>query len=157
MVDFAWIASWCWGLSLILLTIAGHAFGVVVIGREIQRRKVGSLVQLAFRYPILLPMTLVGAVGLLLAIMHGIEAVLWASVYVWLGAFTTFKDAMLYSVDSMATRGASGLLLKSHWLMMGALEASDGMLLFGISTAFVFTVIQEVMALMRENKRSEAF
>jgi hypothetical protein len=26
--------------------------------------------------------------------------------------------------------------------MMGALEATDGMLLFGISTAFIFTVLQ---------------
>ena len=26
--------------------------------------------------------------------------------------------------------------------MMGALEAADGMLLFGISTAFIFTVLQ---------------
>jgi hypothetical protein len=29
--------------------------------------------------------------------------------------------------------------------MMGALESADGMLLFGISTAFVFTVIQKIM------------
>jgi hypothetical protein len=32
--------------------------------------------------------------------------------------------------------------LQPHWRMMGALEAADGMLLFGISTAFVFTVMQ---------------
>jgi hypothetical protein len=42
----------------------------------------------------------------------------------------------------MATRGASGLMLQPHWQMMGALEAVDGMLLFGTSTAFVFTVMQ---------------
>jgi hypothetical protein len=28
------------------------------------------------------------------------------------------------------------------WQMLGALEAADGMLLFGISTAFIFTVMQ---------------
>ena len=43
--------------------------------------------------------------------------------------------AMLYSVDSMSTRGASGLTLQRYWRMMGALEAGDGMLLFGNSTA----------------------
>jgi hypothetical protein len=42
----------------------------------------------------------------------------------------------------MATRGASGLVLQPHWQVMGALEAADGMLLFGISTAFIFTVMQ---------------
>jgi hypothetical protein len=49
---------------------------------------------------------------------------------------------MLYSVDSMSTRGASGLTLQRHWQMMGALEAFDGMLLFGISTAYIFAVMQ---------------
>jgi ABC-type polysaccharide/polyol phosphate export permease len=42
----------------------------------------------------------------------------------------------------MATRGASGVTLQPHWQMLGALEAADGMLLFGISTAFIFTVMQ---------------
>ena len=35
-----------------------------------------------------------------------------------------------------------GLMLHPPWQMMGALEAADGMLLFGISTAFIFTVMQ---------------
>jgi len=49
---------------------------------------------------------------------------------------------LLYSVDAMSTRGASGLTLQRPWQMMGALEAVNGMLLFGISTAYVFAVMQ---------------
>ena len=52
------------------------------------------------------------------------------------------QEALLYSVDSITTRGASGLMLERGWRMMGALEAADGMLLFGISTAFIFAVMQ---------------
>jgi hypothetical protein len=59
-----------------------------------------------------------------------------------LGALGSPEAAILYSVDSMATRGASGIVLPPYWQMMGALEAADGMLLFGISTAFIFTVMQ---------------
>jgi hypothetical protein len=70
------------------------------------------------------------------------EAALWAVAYWWLGALNSPADAILYSVDSITTRGASGLTLERHWRMMGALEAMDGMLLFGISTAFVFAVMQ---------------
>ena len=36
------------------------------------------------------------------------------------------------------TLGASGL--EPHWQMMGALEGMDGMLLFGISTAYIFAI-----------------
>lgn len=82
------------------------------------------------------------ATGLLLAVLHGIEAALWAAAYLWLGALGSPETAILYSVDSMATRGASEIMLQLHWQMMGALEAADGMLLFGISTAFIFTVMQ---------------
>ncbi len=82
------------------------------------------------------------AMGLLLTALHGIEAALWAAAYLWFGAIGTPEAAILYSIDSMATRGASGFMLQPHWQVMGALEAADGMLLFGISTAFTFTVMQ---------------
>jgi hypothetical protein len=42
----------------------------------------------------------------------------------------------------MSTRGSSGLTLQRHWQMMGALEAVNGMLLFGVSTAYIFAVMQ---------------
>jgi len=82
------------------------------------------------------------AMGLLLVVLHRVESAFWAAVYLWLGALDPPGAAILYSVDAMATRGASGLMLHPHWQMMGALEAADGMLLFGISTAFIFTVMQ---------------
>ena len=85
---------------------------------------------------------IIAAVGLLLAVLHGIEAAIWAAAYVWLGALDSPNDAILYSVDSMTTRGASGLTLQQHWRMMGALELANGMLLFGISTAYIFAVMQ---------------
>jgi hypothetical protein len=59
---------------------------------------------------------------------------------------------MLYSVDSITTRGASGLQLKPEWQLMGALEAAGGMLLFGISTAFVFVVIQHIERIITEDE-----
>ena len=34
--------------------------------------------------------------------------------------------------------------LRQHWQMMGALEALNGMLLFGLTIAFLFAMIQEV-------------
>ena len=80
----------------------------------------------------------------MLASLRGIEAALWGAVYLFVGAVDVFSDAILYSVDSISTRGASGLNLQPHWKMMGALEAVDGMLLFGISTAFLFTVLERI-------------
>jgi hypothetical protein len=141
----AWEASWTWGLCLIALTISAHAFGVVMLTRGLQG--VSSATKKhrgVFRYPLALTAGLVGAIGWVLAVFHGIEAAIWAAAYLWLGAIGTTREAMLYSVDSITTRGASGLQLGPEWQLMGALEAADGMLLFGISTAFVFVLIQKI-------------
>ena len=58
---------------------------------------------------------LIAVVGLLLAALHGMEAALWAAAYWWLGAINLPGEAILYSVDSISTRGASGLMLERHW------------------------------------------
>ncbi|MBV8458014.1 MAG: hypothetical protein JO122_15520 [Acetobacteraceae bacterium] len=70
----------------------------------------------------------------------------------WFGALGSPADAILYSVDSISTRGASGITLERHWRTMGALEAMDGMLLFGISTAYIFAVLQEYWPLMTRRR-----
>jgi hypothetical protein len=93
----------------------------------------------------------IGAIGLALAVLHGLECAIWAAAYLWLGALDSPLDALLFSVDSMTTRGASGLTLQRHWQMMGALEAVDGMLLFGVSTAYIFAVMQEYWAMLSKH------
>ena len=143
--------NWIWGLSLIALTMAIHGTGVLWIAlvdvgirgrierqnRLRRRRHVAEFI-----------IGMIAVVGLLLAALHGIEAALWAAAYWWLGALNSPAEAILYSIDSISTRGASGLVLEYHWKLMGALEAVDGMLLFGISTAYIFTVMQSYWPLL---------
>ena len=142
--------NWAWGLSLIALTITIHVAGVALMAFATLRIRVRLESENRLRPHQVFAITtgLIGSVGLLLAALHGIEAALWAAAYWWLGALNSAAQALLYSVDSISTRGASGLILEHHWLMMGALEAMDGMLLFGISTAFIFTVMQDYWPLL---------
>ena len=62
---------------------------------------------------------------------------------------------MLYSISAMTTFGHANLFLQPHWQLMGALEALNGMLLFGLTTAFLFAMIQRVWPLVgRERLQS---
>jgi hypothetical protein len=138
----SWGASWVWSLLLIAVTVAIHAVGVVLIAKafatfrsECARRGLAVLDSAPGAIVVIV------AVALSLGVLHAIECMVWAVVYVQLGALPSPADATLYSVDSMTTRGASGIVLEAHWRMMGATEAADGMLLFGISTAFLFSVM----------------
>ena len=135
--------SWRWGLSLIALTMAIHAAAVVMMGIvavKIRVRLETRVFDLWNLIPIMI--CIVGVMGLLLAVVLLIECGIWAAAYLWLGALDSPLDALLFSIDSMSTRGASGLTLQRHWQLMGALEAVNGMLLFGLSTAWLFTVGQ---------------
>jgi hypothetical protein len=139
----ALLDSWIWGLSLIALTIAIHVIGVTFLVSVLYKFRIRlDARSKGLPHVIAIVVAAFTATGLLLAVLHGIEAAIWAVAYLWLGALNSPGAAILYSVDSMATRGASGLMLQAHWQIMGALEAADGMLLFGISTAFIFTVMQ---------------
>src|SRR6516225_9103245 len=136
-------ASWRWGVLLIVLTMAIHAAAVVTMaftGLSLRARL--ETRSLNLWNLIAIQICVIGVIGLLLAVLHGIECGIWAAAYLWLGALDSPIDALLYSVDAMSTRGASGLTLQRPWQMMGALEAVNGMLLFGISTAYVFAVMQ---------------
>ena len=92
--------NWAWGLSLIALTIAIHTTGVVmmaVAGLRIRARL--ETRNLSFWHTILIVVGVVGTAGLLLAVLHGIEATIWAAAYVWLGALNLPQNAILYSVE----------------------------------------------------------
>jgi hypothetical protein len=85
--------------------------------------------------------------SLLVTLLHGIEAGIWAVAYRVLKALPDNRAAMLYSLSAITSYGHVNLFLKDEWQLMGALEALNGMLLFGISTAFLFSIIQRVWPL----------
>jgi len=121
-----WIADWAWSLPLILMTVS----------RSIDRRRLVPLFALVM-----------GVAVLLVTALHAIEGMAWAGAYRFLGAVPDAKSAMLYSLNAMTTYGHESVSLAPQWQMMGALEALNGMLLFGLTTAFLFAMIQEVWPL----------
>ncbi len=138
---FTWDASWTWGIALIACTVALHVSCVVLAALGLRKLRIA---QTGGKHPLLDStagaIIVIVAIAWLLAIAHAFECSIWTIAYLHLGAVENPADAMLYSIDSLTTRGTSGLVLQHHWLMMGAIESIDGLLLFGISTAFLFHV-----------------
>jgi hypothetical protein len=58
---------------------------------------------------------------------------------------------MLYSLGAMTTYGHQNLYLQEHWRLIGPIEALNGSLLVGLTTAFLFWLIQEVSPRNRTN------
>jgi hypothetical protein len=82
-----------------------------------------------------------GGTALWAAILHGFESFVWGAAYRVLGALQDNKSAMLYSLGAMTTYGHENFQLAPHWRLMGALEALNGWILFGLTTAFLFSIM----------------
>jgi hypothetical protein len=90
-----------------------------------------------------------GATTLLATILHALEAAIWAVAYLLIGALADSRSAMLYSLGALTTYGHQSVFLEEHWRLLGTIEALNGWLLFGLSTAFLFWLIQEVSPKIR--------
>ena len=135
----AWSNNWAWSLPLIVFTVLAHAFGLAVIREQLVLPL--SLTLGRHRSSFALAVIIAPTV-MLITVLHGIEAGAWAVAYVALGARADFASAVLYSLNAMTTYGHAEIFLAPHWRLMGALEALNGMMLFGLTTAFLFGVLQ---------------
>jgi hypothetical protein len=135
-----WGMDWVWGLPLIVLTVVIHAFGLALISRRI--RSALSIVRQRTNLSAT-SIVVMGVTALWATILHAFEGFLWAAAYRYLGALHDNRSAMLYSLGAMTTYGHATLTLTPSWQMMGTLEALNGWILFGLTAAFLFTVMQK--------------
>lgn len=92
------------------------------------------------RYALLI---IVLASGIML--LHSIETGIWAAFYYTRGLFTDFETSLYFSLTSYTTIGYGDVLLPQRWRLLGALEGISGVLLCGISTAFIFAVMSAML------------
>jgi len=76
--------------------------------------------------------------------LHAIEAGIWAAAYLLLKAVPDGHTAMLYSVSAITTYGHSQIFLADNCRLLGALEALNGIILLGMTTALMYGLIQRV-------------
>jgi MFS superfamily sulfate permease-like transporter len=144
-----WSTNWAWSMPLIVLTVVIHVLGLGLVNEWVRSVLSPALKR---RHLMFVFVTVMGVTVTLVTLLHGIEATAWAAAYQLLGALPDSKSAMLYSLSAMTSYGHATLFLEGTWQLMGALEALNGMLLFGLTTAFLFAIIHQIW-LNREQGR----
>ena len=76
---------------------------------------------------------------------HLIEIAFWALSFVLCGEFSNFTAAFYYSGNTYTTLGDSTTVLSARWRLLAPIEAADGMLMFGVTTAIIFAVIHRLI------------
>ena len=144
-----WGADWAWGVPLIVVTVMSHVLGLGLINTGTVRAFARARER---RHPTAAFVLVMGTMILFATSLHAIEAGMWAFAYQLLGALPDYKSAMLYSLGAMTTFGNAGVLLEYRWRLLGTIEALGGWLLFGLSTAFMFGMIQKMWLLERREQ-----
>ena len=72
-----------------------------------------------------------------------IEIWIWAILYMGIGAFNDLETALYFSTSSFTTVGFGDVVLGKDWRMLGSIEATNGFIMFGWSTAFIFEIVSQ--------------
>jgi Ion channel len=76
---------------------------------------------------------------------HLMEIAVWAALFMGCGEFRDFQTAYYHSAVNYTTLGYGDLIMSVRWRLLGPLEAANGMVMFGVTTALVFGLIQRLL------------
>jgi hypothetical protein len=75
---------------------------------------------------------------------HLVAIATWAMVFSLCGEFSQLAEAVYHSGLNYTTLGDSAVISPS-WRLLAPLEGANGMLMFGVSTAMLFAIIQRLI------------
>jgi hypothetical protein len=76
-----------------------------------------------------------------------LQVLVWAMIYLALPAITTLSNletAFYFSMVTFTTLGYGDLVLDGGWRMLASLQAANGAIIIGWTTALIFYFIQKV-------------
>jgi hypothetical protein len=125
-----------YGAVLITITVLIHAVcldGIIKLWRAISMEIKARWRVIAFSLVV---------IGIFSA--HVIEIWVWAIFYFFVEEIQTWESALYFSTSSFTTVGYGDLILSEEWRLLGSIEAINGMILFGWSTAFIFAGVRDI-------------
>ena len=81
------------------------------------------------------------AVFAVVIVLHLVETGIWATFYYLRALFPTYETALYFSLGTYSTIGYGDVVLPQSWRLLGGIEGISGVLLCGLSAAFIFAVV----------------
>jgi len=109
---------------------------VLIVGFLLRRLNAGRMAP-----GFLTDISVMGVVLLLLFSGHVLQFASWAILFIWLGEFSDFETAFYHSVVNFTSLGYGDIVMSEKWRLLGALEAANGILMFGLSSGGFLAVM----------------
>jgi hypothetical protein len=130
------------GVLLLVITTVIHAVAMrlAYYGTERAHTEVWKLRRASTR-------TILTAAFVLIMFLAGVvEAVVWAWTSLAVGAFEGFEPALYFSLVTYSTLGFGDIVLDPSWRVLSAIEAANGTIMFGWTTALIFWFVHRHVA-----------
>jgi hypothetical protein len=88
---------------------------------------------------------LVAGATLVALAAHLVAIATWALVFSLCGEFSQLAEAVYHSGLNYTTLGDSDAVISPSWRLLVPLEGANGMLMFGVSTAMLFAIVQRLI------------
>lgn len=126
------------GTTMIVVTVIFHVTALVYLTNILKRMTASIRIARARHQAILFLSVSV----LFIVIVHTIEAWGWAVIYWALGEFADLNRSLYFSVVTSTTLGYGDITLSERWQLLATFEAMGGLILFGVTTAFLLEILR---------------
>jgi hypothetical protein len=127
--------SACLALQVLASVLAAHYFARVT--KRPQRLIHKPLRTVFVQFSVLMILLMLGNI---------IQIAFWALLYMALGAFEDFETAMYFSGVTFTSLGYGDVVLNGRLRLLGPLQAANGLMMFGITTALFIAAVQQAIA-----------
>ena len=88
----------------------------------------------------------------MLAMMLGsvLQIVMWGLLFVALGEFDEYYEAIYHSAVNYASLGYGDIVMSKRWKMLGPLEAVNGVLMLGMTSAALVVILTQLIKGQRQ-------
>ena len=90
-------------------------------------------------------MMLIAQVMLILVLGNLLQGAIWAMLFMALGEFGDFSTAYYHSLVNFATLGYGDIVMTDQWRILGPMQAINGVLMIGVSTAAITSVVHDAL------------
>jgi hypothetical protein len=139
------------GSALIAITVVIHAVGTTAWVQHLTGKYTVDTLAEGHRATLVLVNT-----ALVVFVLHTIEIVIWAVAYQLLlpvNELATFEEAVYFSFVTFTTLGYGDITLSEGWRLLSGIEALNGILLVGWTTAMIFSVVQNIWRGLAANNK----
>src|SRR6478736_3140448 len=131
------------GVCVVMHTTVLVGLGEWLIGRrEVFEMKKGTVRDTSY----------VIGVFSIITFLHLVEIGIWAVFYLTLVLFEDFETSFYFSLGSYTTIGYGDVVLPKQWRLLGGIEGISGVLLCGLSGAFLFVLINAILEPRQQQK-----